>query len=148
MNDYPPVFSKRIYKGMVAPDAVKGTPITTVYAEDADPPVSRDTGPCSELREKVPSSQESSEVLRTRPLLLAVLTHYLHSYLDPDKVRQPGIYFLPRFQNSYYLSVYVALMMKTGRTALGNIHHHARFFFKFNFVWEGSTFMIFCFICA
>ncbi|XP_062071076.1 protocadherin-15 isoform X2 [Lepus europaeus] len=38
MNDYPPVFSKRIYKGMVAPDAVKGTPITTVYAEDADPP--------------------------------------------------------------------------------------------------------------
>lgn len=47
MNDYPPVFSKRIYKGMVAPDAVKGTPITTVYAEDADPPVSRDTGPCS-----------------------------------------------------------------------------------------------------
>ena len=41
MNDYPPVFSKRIYKGMVAPDAVKGTPITTVYAEDADPPVSK-----------------------------------------------------------------------------------------------------------
>nr|XP_003409317.1 protocadherin-15 isoform X7 [Loxodonta africana] len=38
MNDYPPVFNKRIYKGMVAPDAVKGTPITTVYAEDADPP--------------------------------------------------------------------------------------------------------------
>uniref|UniRef100_A0A8C2VS46 Protocadherin related 15 n=1 Tax=Chinchilla lanigera TaxID=34839 RepID=A0A8C2VS46_CHILA len=38
MNDYAPVFSKRIYKGMVAPDAVKGTPITTVYAEDADPP--------------------------------------------------------------------------------------------------------------
>ncbi|XP_045424004.1 protocadherin-15 isoform X10 [Lemur catta] len=38
MNDYPPVFSKRIYKGMVAPDAVKGTPITTVYAEDADTP--------------------------------------------------------------------------------------------------------------
>ncbi|XP_005698212.2 PREDICTED: protocadherin-15 isoform X6 [Capra hircus] len=38
MNDHPPVFSKRIYKGMVAPDAVKGTPITTVYAEDADPP--------------------------------------------------------------------------------------------------------------
>ncbi|XP_037660839.1 protocadherin-15 isoform X5 [Choloepus didactylus] len=37
MNDYPPVFSKRIYKGMVAPDAVKGTLITTVYAEDADP---------------------------------------------------------------------------------------------------------------
>ncbi|XP_059890556.1 protocadherin-15 isoform X1 [Delphinus delphis] len=38
MNDYPPVFSKRIYKGIVAPDAAKGTPITTVYAEDADPP--------------------------------------------------------------------------------------------------------------
>lgn len=44
MNDYPPVFSKRIYKGMVAPDAVKGTPITTVYAEDADPPVSKGQG--------------------------------------------------------------------------------------------------------
>lgn len=40
MNDYPPVFSKRVYKGIVAPDAVKGTPITTVHAEDADPPVS------------------------------------------------------------------------------------------------------------
>lgn len=76
MNDYPPVFSKRIYKGMVAPDAVKGTPITTVYAEDADPPVSRDTGPCSELHEKVPSSQENSEVLRTHPLLLAILITY------------------------------------------------------------------------
>ncbi|KAF6110592.1 protocadherin related 15 [Phyllostomus discolor] len=38
MNDYPPVFSKRVYKGIVAPDAVKGTPITSVYAEDADPP--------------------------------------------------------------------------------------------------------------
>ncbi|KAI5940397.1 Protocadherin-15 [Manis javanica] len=37
MNDYPPIFTKRIYKGMVAPDAVKGTPITTVHAEDADP---------------------------------------------------------------------------------------------------------------
>lgn len=41
MNDYPPVFSKRIYKGIVAPDAAKGTPITNVYAEDADPPVSK-----------------------------------------------------------------------------------------------------------
>lgn len=41
MNDYPPVFSKRIYKGIVAPDAAKGTPITSVYAEDADPPVSK-----------------------------------------------------------------------------------------------------------
>nr|KAF6322678.1 protocadherin related 15 [Pipistrellus kuhlii] len=38
MNDYPPVFSKRMYKGIVAPDAAKGTPITSVYAEDADPP--------------------------------------------------------------------------------------------------------------
>lgn len=50
MNDYPPVFSKRIYKGIVAPDAVKGTPITSVYAEDADPPVSKRRWPifCSE----------------------------------------------------------------------------------------------------
>ncbi|XP_044516266.1 protocadherin-15 [Gracilinanus agilis] len=38
MNDFPPVFSKPLYKGMVAPDAVKGTLITTVFATDADPP--------------------------------------------------------------------------------------------------------------
>ncbi|KAK9400650.1 protocadherin-15 [Crotalus adamanteus] len=37
MNDYSPVFSKTLYKGMVAPDAVKGTVITTVEAEDQDP---------------------------------------------------------------------------------------------------------------
>ncbi|XP_010078623.1 PREDICTED: protocadherin-15-like, partial [Pterocles gutturalis] len=38
MNDYSPVFSKTLYRGMVAPDAVKGTVITTVSAEDQDPP--------------------------------------------------------------------------------------------------------------
>ncbi|XP_047558286.1 protocadherin-15 isoform X2 [Lutra lutra] len=53
MNDYPPVFSKRIYKGMVAPDAVKGTPITTVYAEDADPPGL----PASRVRYRVDDAQ-------------------------------------------------------------------------------------------
>lgn len=41
MNDYSPVFSKKLYRGMVAPDAVKGTVITTVSAEDQDPPVSK-----------------------------------------------------------------------------------------------------------
>ncbi|XP_053307239.1 protocadherin-15 [Spea bombifrons] len=41
MNDYSPVFSKAIYWGMVAPDAVKGTVIATVSAEDHDPPVSQ-----------------------------------------------------------------------------------------------------------
>jgi len=41
MNDYSPVFSKTLYRGMVAPDAVKGTVITTVSAEDQDPPVSK-----------------------------------------------------------------------------------------------------------
>lgn len=41
MNDYSPVFSKALYRGMVAPDAVKGTVIATVSAEDQDPPVSK-----------------------------------------------------------------------------------------------------------
>lgn len=41
MNDYSPVFSKPLYRGMVAPDAVKGTVITTVEAEDQDPTVSK-----------------------------------------------------------------------------------------------------------
>ncbi|KAF7247512.1 Protocadherin-15 [Varanus komodoensis] len=38
MNDYSPIFSKPFYRGMVAPDAIKGTVITTVEAEDQDPP--------------------------------------------------------------------------------------------------------------
>lgn len=41
MNDFSPVFSQDLYKGMVAPNAEKGTVITTVLAEDKDPPVSR-----------------------------------------------------------------------------------------------------------
>lgn len=40
MNDFSPVFSQELYKGMVAPNAEKGTIITTVLAEDQDPPVS------------------------------------------------------------------------------------------------------------
>ncbi|KAG2463237.1 PCD15 protein, partial [Polypterus senegalus] len=39
MNDYAPVFAKPLYRGLVAPNAVKGTIITTVTAEDLDPPV-------------------------------------------------------------------------------------------------------------
>ncbi|XP_073684941.1 protocadherin-15b [Garra rufa] len=38
MNDFPPVFSQTMYRGMVAPNAIKGTVVTTVYAEDLDPP--------------------------------------------------------------------------------------------------------------
>ncbi|XP_068183627.1 protocadherin-15-like [Antennarius striatus] len=38
MNDFSPVFSQELYKGMVAPNAEKGTRITTVFAEDQDPP--------------------------------------------------------------------------------------------------------------
>ncbi|XP_041117437.1 protocadherin-15-like isoform X2 [Polyodon spathula] len=38
MNDYSPVFRQTLYRGMVAPNAVKGTVITTVSAEDLDPP--------------------------------------------------------------------------------------------------------------
>lgn len=40
MNDFSPIFKQDLYKGMVAPNAEKGTVITTVYAEDQDPPVS------------------------------------------------------------------------------------------------------------
>lgn len=40
MNDFSPIFSQDLYKGMVAPNAEKGTVITTVFAEDRDPPVS------------------------------------------------------------------------------------------------------------
>lgn len=42
MNDFSPVFSQDLYKGMVAPNAEKGTIITTVFAQDQDPPVSID----------------------------------------------------------------------------------------------------------
>ncbi|XP_019339842.2 protocadherin-15 isoform X1 [Alligator mississippiensis] len=49
MNDYSPVFSKALYRGMVAPDAVKGTVIATVSAEDQDPPGT----PASRVRYKV-----------------------------------------------------------------------------------------------
>lgn len=41
MNDFSPMFSQDLYKGMVAPNAEKGTVITTVLAEDRDPPVSK-----------------------------------------------------------------------------------------------------------
>ncbi|KAM4525021.1 protocadherin-15-like [Odontesthes bonariensis] len=37
MNDFSPVFSKSVYRGMVAPNAVKGTIVTTVFANDSDP---------------------------------------------------------------------------------------------------------------
>ncbi|KAF7705116.1 hypothetical protein HF521_020402 [Silurus meridionalis] len=36
MNDFSPVFSQSLYKGMVAPNAAKGTIVTTVHAEDQD----------------------------------------------------------------------------------------------------------------
>ncbi|XP_016432103.1 protocadherin-15-like [Sinocyclocheilus rhinocerous] len=38
MNDFPPVFSQMLYRGMVAPNAIKGTIVTTVHTEDLDPP--------------------------------------------------------------------------------------------------------------
>ncbi|XP_076856743.1 protocadherin-15b isoform X2 [Brachyhypopomus gauderio] len=38
MNDFSPVFSQTMYAGMVAPNAVKGTVVTTVQAEDWDTP--------------------------------------------------------------------------------------------------------------
>ncbi|XP_055358409.1 protocadherin-15 isoform X2 [Betta splendens] len=38
MNDFSPVFTQDLYKGMVAPNAEKGTVIATVLAHDQDPP--------------------------------------------------------------------------------------------------------------
>lgn len=40
MNDFSPVFGQSLYRGMVAPNAVKGTIVTTVMANDSDPTVS------------------------------------------------------------------------------------------------------------
>lgn len=40
MNDFSPVFSQSVYRGMVAPNAIKGTIVTTVMANDSDPAVS------------------------------------------------------------------------------------------------------------
>uniref|UniRef100_A0A3Q2GQX7 Protocadherin-related 15b n=1 Tax=Cyprinodon variegatus TaxID=28743 RepID=A0A3Q2GQX7_CYPVA len=37
MNDFFPAFSQPVYRGMVAPNAVKGTIVTTVMANDSDP---------------------------------------------------------------------------------------------------------------
>uniref|UniRef100_A0A665WB09 Protocadherin-15 n=1 Tax=Echeneis naucrates TaxID=173247 RepID=A0A665WB09_ECHNA len=37
MNDFSPVFSQSVYRGMVAPNAIKGTIVTTVMANDSDP---------------------------------------------------------------------------------------------------------------
>ncbi|KAJ8361613.1 hypothetical protein SKAU_G00181380 [Synaphobranchus kaupii] len=39
MNDFSPVFSQALYRGMVAPNAEKGAVITTVFAQDQDPPL-------------------------------------------------------------------------------------------------------------
>ncbi|XP_032358281.1 protocadherin-15 isoform X2 [Etheostoma spectabile] len=37
MNDFSPIFGQSVYRGLVAPDAVKGTIVTTVMANDSDP---------------------------------------------------------------------------------------------------------------
>uniref|UniRef100_A0A672NF72 Protocadherin-15-like n=1 Tax=Sinocyclocheilus grahami TaxID=75366 RepID=A0A672NF72_SINGR len=49
VNDFSPVFRQALYKGLVAPNAEKGTVITTVLAEDQDPPGT----PASKVRYKV-----------------------------------------------------------------------------------------------
>ncbi|KAF7664475.1 hypothetical protein LDENG_00175920 [Lucifuga dentata] len=53
MNDFSPVFSQAVYKGMVAPNAEKGTVIATVFAEDQDPPGT----PASFIRYRVDHDQ-------------------------------------------------------------------------------------------
>ncbi|XP_034716720.1 protocadherin-15-like isoform X2 [Etheostoma cragini] len=37
MNDFSPIFGQSVYRGLVAPNAVKGTIVTTVMANDSDP---------------------------------------------------------------------------------------------------------------
>lgn len=46
MNDFSPVFGQSLYRGMVAPNAVKGTIVTTVMANDSDPVVSFSPSVC------------------------------------------------------------------------------------------------------
>ncbi|XP_058242226.1 protocadherin-15a [Hemibagrus wyckioides] len=53
VNDYTPVFARPLYKGMVAPNAEKGTLITTVLATDQDPPGT----PASRVRYRVDQEQ-------------------------------------------------------------------------------------------
>uniref|UniRef100_A0A8C7NJP5 Protocadherin-15 n=1 Tax=Oncorhynchus mykiss TaxID=8022 RepID=A0A8C7NJP5_ONCMY len=53
MNDFSPVFSQALYKGLVAPNAEKGTVIATVFAEDQDPPGT----PASLVRYRVDEDQ-------------------------------------------------------------------------------------------
>lgn len=40
MNDFSPMFGHMVYRGVVAPNAFKGTIVITVQAEDWDTPVS------------------------------------------------------------------------------------------------------------
>uniref|UniRef100_A0A8C6PLV9 Protocadherin-15 n=1 Tax=Nothobranchius furzeri TaxID=105023 RepID=A0A8C6PLV9_NOTFU len=49
VNDFAPVFRRDLYKGLVAPNAEKGTVITSVFADDQDPPGT----PASFVRYKV-----------------------------------------------------------------------------------------------
>ncbi|XP_042565502.1 protocadherin-15a isoform X2 [Clupea harengus] len=53
MNDFSPVFRQALYKGLVAPNAEKGTVITRVFAEDQDPPGT----PASLVRYRVDQEQ-------------------------------------------------------------------------------------------
>ncbi|XP_060728439.1 protocadherin-15a [Tachysurus vachellii] len=53
VNDYTPVFARPLYKGMVAPNAEKGTLIATVQATDEDPPGT----PASRVRYRVDQEQ-------------------------------------------------------------------------------------------
>ncbi|XP_075997829.1 protocadherin-15-like [Genypterus blacodes] len=53
VNDFAPVFAQALYKGLVAPNADKGTVITTVFADDQDPPGT----PASLIRYRVDEEQ-------------------------------------------------------------------------------------------
>ncbi|XP_026535897.1 protocadherin-15 [Notechis scutatus] len=125
MNDYSPVFSKTLYRAMVAPDAIKGTVITMVEAGDLDPPGT----PASHVRYKVDVVQfpysasifdveeESGRVitrvnLNEEPSTLFKLVVIAYDDGDPVKfntttveisVLQPSV--IPRFtQDEYRMS--------------------------------------------
>ncbi|XP_049337056.1 protocadherin-15a isoform X2 [Astyanax mexicanus] len=98
MNDFAPVFTQAIYRGMVAPNAVKGTVVTTVKATDQDPPQTA----ASRVRYRVDQEQspysgsifdveESSGRVVTKVNLneepSAVFRLYVIAYDDGDPVK-------------------------------------------------------------
>ena len=95
VNAFSPVFSKELYKGLVAPNAQKGTVIATVFAEDQDPPVSTlsNGGTQSDRGEQIPraslwSLRQSDKMLFFTELVrhqqAGVVEWFVRSWSRPD----------------------------------------------------------------